>query len=68
LDYRNNYVKRLNIDKAAKSFNVLATNLNVLLNYFEVQTKLISNLYSAKFLDTSAKPFFPFTYRNIVFR
>jgi len=28
-------------------------------NYFDSPTKLFSNLYLAKFLDTSTKPFFP---------
>jgi len=30
-------------------------------NYFDDPTKLFSNLYPAKFLDISAKPFFPYT-------
>jgi len=40
----------------AKNFNILlAANLNVLHNYFDSLTKLFSELYLAKFLDTSAK-------------
>jgi len=54
------YVKRLNIfDSTAKCFNILATSLNVLYNYFDSSTKLFSVLCPAKFLDTSAKLFFP---------
>jgi len=43
------------MSNAAKSFNVLTTGLSVLHNYFDGQTKLFSDLYPAKFLDTSAK-------------
>jgi len=32
--------------------------LSILHNYFDDPTKLFSDLYPAKFLDTSAKPFF----------
>jgi len=36
LDYSNNYVECLSIDdNVAKSFNILATNLDVLYNYFD---------------------------------
>jgi len=42
-----------------KCLNILATNLNVLHNYFDSPTKLFSDLYLAKFLDISAKLFFP---------
>jgi len=42
LDHPSNYVKRLNIDdKAAKSFNILAINFNVLNNYFDGSNKII---------------------------
>jgi len=42
LNHQNNYVERLNInDKAVKSFNILATNLNVLHNYFDNPNKII---------------------------
>jgi len=49
LGHQNNYVERLSID-AAKSFNILATSLSVLIISM-VQTKLFSDLYLAKFLD-----------------
>jgi len=55
LDCRNNYVERLSIDDAAKSFDVLAISLSLLRNYFDNPTKLFSDLYLAKFLDTLAK-------------
>jgi len=35
----------------AKNFDILATNLSVLHNYFDGLTKLFSDLYLAKFLD-----------------
>jgi len=42
LDYQNNYVERLSIDdNAAKSFNILAINWNVLHNYFDDPCKII---------------------------
>jgi len=62
LDHQNKYVERLSVDdNAAKSFNILATSLNVLYNYHVllVQTKLFSDLYLVKSLDISAKSFFP---------
>jgi len=34
--------------------------LSVLHDYFDGPTKLFSDLYPVKFLDTSTKPFFPF--------
>jgi len=56
VELSNNYVERLNVDdKIAKSFNILATSSNVLHNYFIVQTKLLLDLYLAKFLDTLVK-------------
>jgi len=61
LDHQNNYVERLITISKAKSFNILATSLNVLHNYFNGPNKLFSDLYLAKFLNTSAKPFFPCT-------
>jgi len=42
-----------------KSFDILTISLSVLHNYFDGPTKLFSDLYLVKFLDTSAKPFFP---------
>jgi len=51
----NNYVERLNTDnKFVKNFNILATNLNVLHNYLNGPTKLVSDSYLAKLLDISA--------------
>jgi len=42
LDHQNNYVERLNVDdRDAKSFNILAINLNVH-NYFDDPNKIIS--------------------------
>jgi len=58
LSHQNNYIESLYLD-AAKNFNILAVSSNVLHNYFGQQTKLFSNLYLAKFLDSSAKLFFP---------
>jgi len=40
-------------DKAAKNFNIVVTSMNVLRNYFDVQTKLFLDLYLIKFLATS---------------
>jgi len=42
-----------------KVFDILTTSLSVLHNYFDGPTKLFSDLYLAKFLDSSAKSFFP---------
>jgi len=42
---------------SAKNFDILATSLNILRNYF-VQIKLFSDLYIVKFLDPSIKSFF----------
>jgi len=44
---------------AAKNFDILATYLNVLHNYFDSLLKLFSDLYLTKFLNTSAKLFLP---------
>jgi len=55
---QNNYAKRLNVDdiiEKIKSFNILATSLNILYNYFDIQTKLFLDLYLATYSDTSAK-------------
>jgi len=57
LDHQNNYVSI--DDNTTKSFNILATSLNVVHNYFD-SPKLFSDL--AKFLNISAKPFFPCTF------
>jgi len=42
-----------------KLLATLSSTFKHLHNYFDGQTKLYSNLYLAKFLDTSAKLFFP---------
>jgi len=39
------------MSNAAKNFDVLAINLNVLHNYFDSAIKLFSDLYLTKFLD-----------------
>jgi len=52
------------MSNAAKNFDNLATSLNILYNYFE--QNYISDLYLAKILDLSAKPFFPCTYLCII--
>jgi len=39
-----------------KNFDMIATS--ILHSYFDNPTKLFSNLYLAKFLNTSTKPFF----------
>jgi len=41
LDNQNNYVECLNVDDKAKSFNILAINLNVINNYFDGLDKII---------------------------
>jgi len=46
------------MSNTAKSFDILATSLSISHNYFNDPTKLFSDL--AKFLDTSAKLFFPY--------
>jgi len=44
----------------AKSFDILAINLNVLYSYFDSSTKLYFwSVAPAKILDLSAKSFFP---------
>jgi len=45
------------MSNAAKNFDILATNLSILNNYFDKSIKLFSHLYLVKFEDTSA--FFP---------
>ena len=46
------------MSNAAKIFDILAISLRVQHDYFNGLTKLFSDLYPAKFLDTLAKPFF----------
>jgi len=64
LGYQNNFVGILKImSNAAKNFDILATGLSVLHNYFNSLTKIFFfYLYAAKILDLSAKPFFPNIY------
>jgi len=55
----NNFVKILKImTNATKNFDILATSLSVLHNYFDSSTKFFLNLYPAKILDLSNKPVF----------
>jgi len=51
-----------------KNFDILITCLSILHNYFD-GLKLFSDLYLVKFLDISAKSFFPCIYniRNILY-
>jgi len=67
LDHQNNFVGILLkiMSKTPKSFDILATDLNVLHDYFDDPTKLLSGLYLATFLDTSAKPFFSCAYTKV---
>jgi len=64
LDLENNDVEHLNVDKIAKSFNILATSLNVVLHVYFDPNKLFSNLYLANFLDT--KNIFSVYYLNLI--
>jgi len=50
---------------AAKNFNILATSLNILYNYFNSLLTLFSNLRLVKFVDTLEKSFFLYMYRKI---
>jgi len=59
LEHQNNFVEVLKImNDAAKNFDILATSLSFLRNYFEFN-KIIFLLYPAKMLDLLAKLFFP---------
>jgi len=58
LDKENNFVETLKImSNAAKSFDSLATRAFYIIIYFDSSTN-VSDLYSAKILDLSIKPFF----------
>jgi len=60
------YVENLSVmSNAVKSFDILAASLNILYNYFDNPTKLLSSLYLAKFLDISAKSFFTYRYTQL---
>jgi len=52
------------MSNAAKIFDVLATSLRVLHNYFDSSTNFFSNLYPAKILDLLAKPIFSYMTRK----
>jgi len=54
-----------------KNFNfvyTVATSLNILYNYINYPTKLFSDLYLAKFLDTLTKPFIFCVYKSSYYR
>jgi len=61
LNYQNCYIRRAIsvISNAAKNFDVLAIILISYVIILMIQTKLFSDLYLIKFLDSSAKSFFP---------
>jgi len=60
LNHQNNFVGTLKIMiNAIKNFNILATSLSVYIIILIIQQIYFSDLYSAKILDLSAKPFFP---------
>jgi len=44
LDHQNNFAGTLKIMRAAKNFNILATGLSVLNNYFDSSTKLLFSI------------------------
>jgi len=53
LDYQNNYVRNSSVmSNAAKNFDILATSLNVLHNYFNKIFKSVSN-YIFKYFSTT---------------
>jgi len=59
---QNNCVRNLNMmSNAAKNFDILS----VWASYMIILTKLFSDLYLAKFLDTSTKSFFPCNNKKI---
>jgi len=45
------------LNNVVKNFDIPATNLNILHKYFNRPTKLFSDLYLVKFLDTSVNTF-----------
>jgi len=55
------------MSNAAKNFDI-ATSFDILHNYFDDLTKLFSDLYPTKFLDTSSKSFLPYTFKNFYFK
>lgn len=68
LGHQNNYIGRSSVmSKAARYYDILATNFTVLHNYFVSTAKLFSGLHSAKFLDTSASRSFRVRIRSFVY-
>jgi len=64
LDHQNNFIGISSmISNAKKNVDILAISLNILHN-FNDSTKLCLDLFLIKFLDSSAKSFFPY---NILF-
>jgi len=59
LDYQNNYVGNLSNKQYCKKVLTFQANFSVLHKYFDNPIKLFTDLYLAKFLDTSAKLLFP---------
>jgi len=55
------------MNNVAKSFDILATNLSVLHNYFDGPAKLFSDLYLVKFLNTSTIKIVLFLLKSIKF-
>jgi len=52
------------MNNGAKKFDVLATSLSVLHNYFDSSTNFFSNLYPVKILDLLAKLIFSYMTRK----
>jgi len=66
LNHQNNNVGHSNImSNIVKNFDILATSLSILHNYFDGLIKLFLDLYLAKFLDALAKLFFPCTTKKL---
>jgi len=63
------------MSNATESFEILAISLSIIIyynyilhNYFDSLTKLFSDLYPDKFLETLAKLFFPCEKRQPMFK
>jgi len=64
LNHQNNYVKNLNmVDNATKNFDILQACASFII-IFKVKQSYFQSALFIKFLDTSAKPFFPITVDN----
>jgi len=62
---QHNFIEILKIiSNATKNFDILATDLSYIIILI-VQQNYFSDLYSAKILNLSAKPFFPCTYTYV---